>query len=107
MPKTLEEVVVPIGRQIHEFVKAGRYNPAAELAYQEFGFKRAFKIYLNAGRLKEAKEFARKIGLLAEFDYLCHEQKYKVRTRGPTGPPFSSKRSEKKVERGLETEVEL
>ena len=107
MPKTLEEVVVPIGRQIHEFVKAGRYNPAAELAYQEFGFKRAFKIYLNAGRLNEAKKFATEKGLISEFNYLCHEQKYKINTRGPTDPSLSSKRSEKKVERGLETEVDI
>ena len=100
-----------IGYQIHKLVREGRINPAADLAFQEFGYKRAFKIYVNAGRLRDAKKLAYQKGLIAEFDYLCREIKFKVNTQGPNGTPISygnSKQGAKhNLERKLAEEVEL
>ncbi len=94
-----------IGYQIHNLVRKGDIKQAAELAYEEFGFKRAFKIYINAGRLDLAKKFSKANGHESDFNYLCRENKYKTKeSKGPTGPPLNMDRK-KRVRKDLETEI--
>ena len=106
----LDDKLTPekVGYKIHMLIRAGNLKEAAEIAYQSFGFKRAFKIYLNAGKLEEAKKFARAEGLINEFSYFCREQRYKVTiSKGPNGPPIYSKIPEKRIKRDLETEIDI
>lgn len=113
-----------VGYKIHKLVREGRINPAAELAYQEFGFRRAVKIYNNAGRITDAEAFAEKYGYLKELVgiYLYQGQNKEAKrlakklgltdlTKGlktpkKIGPPLSSRNSEPVVKRGLESDLE-
>ena len=97
-----------VGYIIHTLVKRGRINQAAELAYQEFGFKRAFKIYFNAANVYGCRKFAEEKGIITEFNSFCQDYNIKIgSTKELNRQQLDFKNSLKKAQRGLETEIEV
>lgn len=61
-----------IGRVIYILVRDRKYDEAVELAYNEFGIKRAIKIYLNAGMPVAVGRFYEDKGLFEEaYEFYC------------------------------------